>query len=358
MMKAYPLKLTTPLATHIFGGQRIKQQLKKAGLPDTRVAETWEISDVDGMIASVTNGALAGSSLRELTERYPDEMVAPGWRGPHFPLLSKFIDGTGMLPVHLHANDKLAQRLEQQPNGKTEAWYILWAAPDATCLLGVRDGVDNAQLKAALLAEDYDAVMHRVPVKAGDTFYVPGGMLHSFGPDTLIYEIEQTSNIQQHAMPWKMEDGSRLSQQEWEKNIDALLAELRPELRCEPQPGLTLEEQHLTRTFCCAGPYFALERWQFSQPYHFSFDSVRILSNLGEPLTVEANGISVNVGRAESLLLPAALDEVMLRDAGEVLIGYVPDLMSDVLTPLRQAGYSEQQIAALGDVHQTIREEE
>lgn len=353
-MKAYPLKLTTPLATHIFGGQRIKQQLGKAGLPDTRVAETWEISDVDGMIASVTNGELAGTSLRELTERYPDEMVAPGWRGPHFPLLSKFIDGAGMLPVHLHANDPLAQQLEQQPNGKTEAWHILWAAPDATCLLGVRDGVDNAQLKAALLAEDYDAVMYRVPVKAGDTFYVPGGMLHSFGPDTLIYEIEQTSNIQQHAMPWKMEDGSRLTQEEWEKNIDALLQELRPELRCTPQAGLRLKEADLIRIFCCAGPYFALERWQFSQPQRFSFNRARILSNLGEPFTVEANGVSVNVGRAESLLLPAALDEVTLCDNGEVLIGYVPDLAAEVLQPLQQAGYSEQEIAALGDIHQTM----
>ena len=354
-MKAYPLKLTTPLATHIFGGQRIRQQLGKAGLPETRVAETWEISDVDGMIATVTNGELAGSSLRELTERYPDWLVAPGWRGPHFPLLSKFIDGSGMLPVHLHANDALAQQLEQQPNGKTEAWHILWAAPQATCLLGVREGIDNAQLKAALLAQDYDAVMHRVPVKAGDTFYVPGGMLHSFGPDTLIYEIEQTSNIQQHAMPWKMEDGARLTQQEWEDNIDALLQELRPELRCTPQRGLTLHADHLTRRFCCAGPYFALERWQFSQPHTFDFTSARILSNLGAPLTVEANGVSVCLNRAESLLLPAGLTSATLRDAGEVLIGYVPDLLTEVVTPLRQAGYQPSEIAALGDIQQTLR---
>lgn len=349
-MKAYPLKLTTPLATHIFGGQRIRQQLGKAGLPDSRVAETWEISDVDGMIASVTNGELAGTSLRELITRYPDDIVAPGWRGPHFPLLSKFIDGSGMLPVHLHADDEAAQRLEQQPNGKTEAWHILWAAPDATCLLGVRAGVDHARLKAALLAEDYDAVMHRVPVKTGDTFYVPGGMLHSFGPDTLIYEIEQTSDIQQHAMPWKMEDGSRLSQAEWEQNIEALLQELRPELRCEPQPGLTLNSADLTRRFCCASPYFVLERWQFSQSQRFSFNSARILSNPGEPLTVEANGVSVEMGRAESLLLPAALDEVILHDAGDLLIGYVPDLADEVVTPLRQAGYSDRAIAALGEI--------
>lgn len=354
-MIAYPLKLTTPIATRIFGGQRIRQQLGKAGLPDTLVAETWEVSDVDGMIASVTNGELAGCTLRELTRRYPDELVAPGWRGPHFPLLSKFIDGSGMLPVHLHASDGLAQQREGQPNGKTEAWYILWAAPGASCLLGVRDGVDNAALKTALLAEQYDAVMHRVPVKTGDTFYVPGGMLHSFGPDTLIYEIEQTSDIQQHAMPWRMEDGSRLSDEEWQQNIDALLQELRPELHAAPQAGVLIEDGHLLRRICCAGPYFALERWQFERTQMLHFSSVRILTNLGDPLTVEANGVNVTLDRAESLLLPATLKQARIYGAGDVLIGYVPELLREIVAPLREAGYSEAEIAALGDIDGRLR---
>ncbi|WP_235047507.1 hypothetical protein [Cronobacter sakazakii] len=63
-MLNYPLTLTTPLATHIFGGTRIKTQLGKAELPESRIAETWEVSDVDGMIATVTNGEYAGMSLR------------------------------------------------------------------------------------------------------------------------------------------------------------------------------------------------------------------------------------------------------------------------------------------------------
>ncbi|WP_258575884.1 hypothetical protein [Candidatus Pantoea persica] len=164
-------------------------------------------------------------------------------------------------------------------------------------------------------------MIHRVPVKAGDTFYVPGGMPHSF------YEIEQTSNIQQHVMPWRMEDGTPLSrqeqeqEQEQEENIDALLTELRPELRCTPQPGLALEAEGLTRLFCCTGPYFVLERWRFSQLQRLHVSSARIVTNIGDLLTVEANGVSVTRKRTESLLLPAALKAAMLHDAGELLIG-------------------------------------
>ncbi|WP_312240832.1 type I phosphomannose isomerase catalytic subunit [Pantoea sp.] len=114
-MKAYPLRLSLPMAYHIFGGDLIKTRLGKADLLDRRIAETWEVSDVDGMIATVKNGELAGITLRELAQRYPDELVAPGWRGPHFPLLTKFIDASHMLPVHLHANDETAA-------GRADQW--------------------------------------------------------------------------------------------------------------------------------------------------------------------------------------------------------------------------------------------
>ena len=87
-----------------------------------------------------------------------------------------------------------------------------------------------------------------------------GGTLHSFGPHTLIYEFEETSDIQQHAMTWNMEDGSPVPDEERQKNLDALLDELRPQPQPTFAPGLVLREDGVQRRFCCAGPWFALER--------------------------------------------------------------------------------------------------
>ncbi|MGW3466405.1 mannose-6-phosphate isomerase, partial [Streptomyces olivaceoviridis] len=164
--------------------------------------------------------------------------------------------------MHLHADDATARRLEGEPNGKTEAWHVPDAVPGATALVGVRPGVDRQRLRRALLAQDFDAVMRRLPVRAGQTVYVPGGTPHSLGPGTLVYEIEQTSDIQQHAMPWRMEDGAPLAEREREANIERLLDEWRPEPRPRFQPGLSVPvDDSVVRTVLCAGPYFALERW-------------------------------------------------------------------------------------------------
>ncbi|WP_063764504.1 class I mannose-6-phosphate isomerase, partial [Streptomyces sp. NRRL S-481] len=221
-MDWYPLRLTTPVKQHVFGGRALAERWGRTGLPDGPVAETWEVSDVDGAGARVADGPLAGHSLRGLAENHPDELVGPGWRGPHFPVLTKFIDAAGPLPVHLHADDATARRLEGEPHGKTEAWHVLDAEPGATALVGVKAGVDRDRLHRALLAQDFDEVMRRLPVRAGQTLYVPGGTLHSFGPGTLVYEIEQTSDIQQHAMAWRMEDGSALDEEERHANLERL----------------------------------------------------------------------------------------------------------------------------------------
>ncbi len=353
-MDAYPLRLTTPTRSHVFGGRAIVDRLGREGLPaDGPIAETWEVSGLEEDSGTVREGPLAGRSLHALGQEHPEELVGRGWRGPRFPVLTKFIDGASMLPVHLHADDAVARRRESQPNGKTEAWHILDARPGATALVGLKDPrIDRARLRDALLREDWDAVMRRLPVKPGDTIYVPGGTLHSFGPGTLIYEIEQTSDIQQHAMPANMEDGSPVPDDERQENIDALLDELRPEPRPRFAPGLRLPVSgDVERVICCAGPYFALERVSVAAGERFDhgFDTAIVLSNVGAPVTVTTGAWSEELGRAESLVLPAALGAVTLHGTADVLLGYLPDLERDVVRPLAAAGYSADVIATLGE---------
>jgi mannose-6-phosphate isomerase len=89
----YPLKITPPIRQHVFGGHFIQEKVGKRTLPDEKVAETCEISDLDEDISVVTNGVFAGKSLRDVVQQYPNEIVAEGWQGPRFPLLTKSIDG-------------------------------------------------------------------------------------------------------------------------------------------------------------------------------------------------------------------------------------------------------------------------
>jgi mannose-6-phosphate isomerase len=183
--------------------------------------------------------------------------------------------------------------------------------------------------------------------------YVPGGVIHSFGPDTLIFEVQQTSDLAQNVMPIDL-FGHRLSPTQWEANINATLDELRVGYQPRPNAGLELRDGANRRVVGCAGPHFALERWTLSEPYVEPAHPRRCttLANPGEPVRLEYAGGSEQLGRAESCILPAAIGEVRIIPQGraDLIVCYVPDLMADIVAPLRAAGHADAAIRALGEV--------
>jgi mannose-6-phosphate isomerase len=70
---------------------------------------------------------------------------------------------------------------------------------------------------------------------------------------------------------------------------------------------------------------------------------------LVDPVGLTWNGGTDLVARAESRILPAALREVTVvpDGLGYVLVCYVPDLAADIVGPLKEAGYGDEEIAAL-----------
>jgi len=356
-MNAYPIKLTYHVRNYYFGERVIPDLYGKPDAPDGVVAETWEVSayrdDQIDTTGTVKNGSYAKRTLRDLTTEFPEELVGQGWRGPHFPLLLKLLDASHRLPVHLHADDETARRKHGAPHGKTEAWHILRAAEGATILAGVNEGVSREELREAFLAEDYDAVMPRHEIRAGDTVYVPGGVMHTFGPDTLVFEVQQTSDLGQFVTPLDLQ-GNRLADDVWERNIDAALDKLRTEYRPRPNPGLILENGPNRRVVCAAGPHFALERWTLSAPYTEPAHPRRCttLTNVGGAVGIEYEGGIEQLDPGESCILPAAIGEVRITPEGEgsLVVCYVPDLELDVIQPLREAGYSDVEIGKLWEV--------
>lgn len=352
MPRWMPIKLSVHIRAYAFGARLIPERLGKQGVPAGTVAETWEISDYRDARATVTSPPFAGRPFHDLVMEHPAAIAGADWHGPHFPLLAKFLDASHRLPVHLHADDETARRVHGEPHGKTEAWHILWAAPGATILAGVKPGVSRDGLIAACKAQDYDRVMPRHPIQAGDTVYVPGGVLHSFGPDTLIFEIQQTSDLAQHVMPVDIYD-KPLSAEEWDRNIAATLAELKTGFLPAPHSGLAKGDVANRYVVGAAGPHFALERWMLTAPHHEPPHPDRCLtiSNVGADIRIECDAGATTLGRAESCVIPAALGGFTITPgaAADLIVCFVPDLERDVIAPLRAAGHPDAAIAALGE---------
>ncbi len=349
-MNFYPLKLSYHIRNYYFGEELILDY--KNNLPKGRIAETWEISDYKDTTAKILNGKFAGKTLHELIESYPSEIVANSWAGPHFPILAKFLDASHMLPVHLHADDITAKEKYNEPNGKTEAWYILWAAENASILVGIKDGFSRDELFKAFKNQDYDKLMYRFPIKTGDTVYVPSGILHSFGPDTLIYEVQQTSDLGSDVMPTDI-FGKKRTEEEWDRQINKTLDELKSNFLPKPNTGLIIKEETGQKKICCASEYFALEHWQFTSNKTITdFNKFMNISNLGKPIEIKYQKQTESLNKGESCIIPAAISEFTIKPQGkaDLLISYLPNLEADIITPLKKAGFTKDEIASLGEL--------
>ncbi len=353
MMHLYPLELTFHVRDYAFGERLIPDMLGKTDTPEGIVAETWEVSDWREARASILNGEYAGEPFHDLVMAHPEEIVGSGWSGPDFPLLAKFLDASHPLPVHLHADDETALTVYGEPHGKTESWHILWAEPKATILAGIKPGFSDDDLFDAFKRQDYDMVMYRYPISSGDTVYVPSGILHAFGPNTLIFEIQQTSDLTRSVMPTDIH-GNRLAEDDWNAAIRGTLSELRNHYLPVPQPGLTRVSGRNAYRTGSAGPHFALERWLLREPHQEPDhpDRCFTVSNVGGPATIRWEKGEYVLERAKSCVIPAALGPFNVTPIGQadLIVCYLPDLERDVITPLRNAGFGHGEISALGEI--------
>jgi mannose-6-phosphate isomerase len=110
------------------------------------------------------------------------------------PLLVKLLFTSDNLSVQVHPADEYA-KAHHNSRGKTEMWHILRAEPDARIALGLRKSLQPPQLRDAALSGEIVDLLNWIPVRAGNTFFVPAGTIHAIGGGIVLCEVQQHSDI-------------------------------------------------------------------------------------------------------------------------------------------------------------------
>ena len=186
-MKKYPLLLSYVPKTAIWAGTRLKNEMGKISELD-RLSESWELTVRQDEMAVIRSGDACGMTLAEYIEKCGYDCVAPDFKaGDRFPLLVKFIDAEDYLSVQVHPDDDYASRVEND-SGRTEMWYIVDATEGARLVYGLKDGLTGDDLAAAVAEGKIGDTVRYVPVRAGETYFIPAGLLHAIGAGILIAE--------------------------------------------------------------------------------------------------------------------------------------------------------------------------
>ncbi len=194
-MKPAPLTFTPLFQERVWGGRRLEQAFGKPLPADAAIGEAWEIVDRQDAQSVVASGALAGTELHELWRSDRERLFGARARqaGERFPILVKLLDARETLSIQVHPPPSRVAELGGEP--KTELWYVARAQPGAHLFAGLRAGVDEDRLAAAMQSgADVSKLLHRIDVEIGDVLLIPSGRVHSLGAGCLVVEIQQNSD--------------------------------------------------------------------------------------------------------------------------------------------------------------------
>lgn len=193
-----PLPIEPREVQVIWGGDALVRRFGKPGDPDVPIGESWECWEEN----RVSDGLYGGHTIGQLRALLAADLMGSLTAAPLFPILTKFIDARQALSVQVHPDDAYAQRVEHQPNGKTECWYVLDAAPDAELILGWSRDVSRDEYVRRVADGTLGGALRRVPVSAGDAFYLPAGTLHAIGAGIVLFETQQASDLTYRIFDW------------------------------------------------------------------------------------------------------------------------------------------------------------
>jgi mannose-6-phosphate isomerase len=198
----YPLTFHPIFKERIWGGRELEKLYGKKIPADKLIGESWEISDRPDDESIIANGKFAGKSLRWLMENHARKLLGDAKPASEnrFPLLIKILDAREKLSLQVHPPAGKAAELKGEP--KTEMWFIADAAPDASLYVGLKRGVTRAEFEKKISDGSVADCFHKIPVRAGDTMFLPSGRVHAIGDGLVIFEIQQNSDTTYRVFDW------------------------------------------------------------------------------------------------------------------------------------------------------------
>jgi len=318
-MKLYPLKFNPILKDKIWGGKKLKSLFNKAAETD-KLGESWELSGIENDESVVVNGFLEGNTLPELIEIYMGELVGDNlyeMYGLSFPLLFKLIDANENLSIQVHPGDEVAAE-RHKSFGKTEMWYVVDAEVGAELIIGFSEDCSRDEYLDALEEGVVENLLQKVPVKKGDVFFIPAGLVHAIGKGVVVAEIQQSSDITYRIYDYKRTDDNG---NERELHTEQALDVINFEASKNPATDYVPILNEVTPLVNC--DYFTTNILKFNQPIspnYAAIDSFVAYMSLDGNFVIEYDNEKTVVNKGDTVLIPACIDDLNLIPDGEVTL--------------------------------------
>ena len=184
--------------------------------------------------------------------------------------------------------------------GISACWYVIAADEGAEIIYG-HNAKSKEELAQMITAGDWEHLLTKIPVKAGDFFYVPSGTMHAIGKGILILETQQSSDTTYRVYDFDRKDASGKTRDLHLKQSIDVLTIGKP---ANSTPARVISG-NLDLTTLVSNAFFTVYKWQISGQVDFKRTAPYLLLSVLEgqgQLVIE--GTSYPIKKGNHFILP------------------------------------------------------
>jgi mannose-6-phosphate isomerase len=305
------IKIAPIFKEKMWGGTRLQEKYG-FDIPSEKTGECWVVAAHPDGDCTVETGVFKGQPLSKVYKENRD--LFGDCEHDDFPLLVKIIDAHKDLSIQVHPDDAMAKNLGL-PHGKAEAWLILDGDEKSELIVG-HTCKTREELEQALNSPTQFSWLQRFHVRPNQFYYLPGGTVHAVGASTMVYEIEQNSNVAYRIYDYERYVGDHKRDLHLEQALEAIKV---PDLKREaiPQRIITNTMKH---TFHLRSEHFVVQRFEIDEDTTLQQDQMFVV--LGFLTEGSVNGVKAKAG--DHFIALNNCSQLHLTAGSTVIATYIP----------------------------------
>ena len=173
----------------IWGHTLVKNYFGYNDFPDG-IGQSWSFSCQKDASNICLSEPYVGKSLLELWNNHQELF---GHNGEDFPVIISLVAPEDDLSIQVHPDSDYAHKIGLK-KGKNEAWYFIKTEENTTIVYG-HNAKNQEDLYNYINNKNWDNLIRHLDVHTDDFVYLPAGLLHALRKGSIVYEIQQSTDI-------------------------------------------------------------------------------------------------------------------------------------------------------------------